>query len=85
MLSNVAKKLVKDLTSEVSASMTRMEGERDLIREAIKGVADETENEAKVLRKLCKVYHQQNFNTSVADNEFFEETYQTIFETAKKI
>jgi uncharacterized protein (DUF3084 family) len=79
-LSEHAKKAIKDLVGEVSGAMTRMEGERDFVREAIKAVADEHELDKKILRKMCKTYHAQRFHTEKQDNEQFENTYAEVFE-----
>lgn len=79
-LSEHAKKAIKDLVGEVSGAMTRMEGERDFIKEAIVKVAEDHELDKKILRKMCKTYHAQRFHTEKQDNEQFENTYAEVFE-----
>ena len=79
-LSEHAKKAIKDLVGEVSGAMTRMEGERDFVNEAIKAVADEHELDKKILSKMCKTYHKQRFHTEKQDNEQFESTYSEVFD-----
>lgn len=78
-MSEVAKKAVIGLVGEVSASMTRMEAERDLIKEALKAIADEHDLDKKVLRKMCRTYHKQRFHTEVEDNEMFVTAYKEVF------
>lgn len=80
-ISDAAHKAIKDLTFEVSASMTRSEGERDFVKEAIKKVSEDHSIDKKILRKLCTTYHKQRFHTEKADNEQFQETYEKIFIT----
>lgn len=79
-LSPEVKKAIKDLVTEVSDSMTRMEAERDLIKEAIVSIAADHELDKKILRKMCRTYHKQRFHTEKQDNERFEETYVEVFD-----
>ena len=79
-MSNEAKKAIKGLVAEVSGSMTRMEGEKSLIKEAIATIAKDHDLDKKVLRKLCKTYHAQRFHTEKQDNEEFIETYAEVFD-----
>lgn len=74
------KKVVKNLASEVSGSLTRMEAERDLVKEAISRVAEENELDKKILRRLCKLYHKQIFHTEMADNDQLETVYTEVFD-----
>jgi len=77
--SDEAAKAIKGMVSEVSASMTRMEGERDLINESIKKVASDHEIDKKVLRKLASIYHKQLYHTVKQENEQVESSYQFLF------
>jgi predicted transcriptional regulator len=79
-LSPEVKKAIKGLVTEVSGSMTRIEGERDLIKEAISKIAEDHELDKKILRKMCKTYHAQRFHTEKQDNEQFETTYCEVFD-----
>ena len=78
-LSPEVKKTIKDMVTEVSASMARMEGEREFIGEAIKLAAEKHELDKKILRKMCKTYHKQQFHTEKQDNEQFEAVYAEVF------
>ena len=77
--SDEAAKAIKGMVSEVSASMTRMEGERDLINESIKKVASDHEIDKKVLRKLASIYHKQLYHTVKQENEQVEESYEFLY------
>lgn len=79
-MSEEAKKAVKGLVGEVSGSMTRMEAEKDLIKEAIKAIADDHDLDKKLLAKMCKTYHKQRFHTEKQDNEEFETAYAEVFD-----
>jgi len=79
MISNPAdRKAILDCMKEISNSMTRIEGERDFIREAINNICDEQNLSKKTFRRMAKTYHKQNFNTEVEQHEEFEVLYQTI-------
>jgi len=69
---------IKKMLGEISGSMTRMEAERDLIRETIKTMSDEFQLPKKTLNRMAKVYHKQNYTQEVAEHEEFEDLYQLI-------
>lgn len=72
------RKEILDCMKEISASMTRIEGEREFIREAIKNICEDKELSKKTFRRLAKVYHKQNFNKEIEEHEEFESMYETI-------
>jgi hypothetical protein len=67
-------KIVKDC----SDSMTRIEGENDFIRESIAETAKQMQLPKKLVAKLVRVYHKQNFDEEVAVHEQFENLYETV-------
>ncbi len=78
-LSNPAdRKAVYDALREISNSMTRMEAERDLIKETLNAVKDKYELPTKYTRKLAKIYHKQNFNEVKTEQSEVETLYETI-------
>lgn len=79
MISNPEqKKRIQDALHEISNSMTRIDAERDFIKEAINAVAEEHELSKKIVRKMARVYHKQNFREEQATHEEFETLYQNI-------
>jgi hypothetical protein len=72
------RKAVYDALREISNSMTRIEAERDLIKETINNIKDQYELPTKYTRKLAKIYHKQNFNEVKAEQEDIEALYETI-------
>ena len=74
------RKKIKDALHEISGSMTRIEAERDYIKEAIKELADEFKLSKRTLNKMARVYHKQNYSQEVANHEEFEGLYETIVE-----
>ena len=69
---------IKKMLGEISGSMTRMEAERDLIRETIKEMSSEFQLPKKTLSRMAKVYHKQNYTQEVAEHEEFEDLYEMI-------
>ena len=69
---------IRKVLIELSGSLTRIEGERDYIKETITKVCEDMELNKKTFRKLVKTYHKQNFSKEVADNEEFETMYELI-------
>jgi len=77
-LSDDAKKKLTGAMNEMSNSMLRAEAERELQKEVINNLFDEFKIPKKVLSKMARVYHKQNFQEEKATHEEFEELYHTI-------
>ena len=73
-----ARKAIKKCMDELSASMARIDGERNFIKEAINNCCEEYEMNKRTFRKLAKVYHKQNFSKEVAEHEEFETMYEQL-------
>ena len=58
--------------------MTRMEGEKDYIKESVASIAKDLQLPKRLVSKMVKVYHKQNFDEEVATHEQFESLYETI-------
>ena len=76
--SDADKKKIKDALFEISASMTRMEAEKSLIKEILSNIEEEVEIPKKFMSKMAKVYHKQNYSSELADHEDFTTLYETI-------
>lgn len=63
---------------EMSASMARATGEAEYQREATKQIADDVKLSKKLVGKLTKVYHKQNFEEVVAIEDEFEDLYKSV-------
>jgi len=77
----LVRKAINSALSEISGSMTRVEAERDFIKEAIKNICEQYEIPKKAFRRMAKVYHKQNFNQEKEDHLEFENLYETITNT----
>jgi tRNA(Ser,Leu) C12 N-acetylase TAN1 len=71
-------KSIKDGMEEISRSMTRIEAEREQIKEAIKFICEEYELSKKTFRRLAKTYHKRNFSLEVAEHDEFETMYSAL-------
>ena len=72
------KKRIKDCMDEVSNSYTRMEAERDFIKEAVIALEDDVGIPKKYLSKMARIYHKNNVNEVVAEIEDIEALLETI-------
>lgn len=79
VMSAEAKKAVKGFIDEMSASMSRVEGERDFQKEAVNNLAEQFELDKKLLKKMAKTFHRSNFATQKSDQEVFELAYEELF------
>lgn len=75
------RKAIKDAMQEISHSLTRIEAERDLIKETVKDVCKKYSLPNRAFRKLASTYHKQNFSEEAASFEEFETLYDAIVET----
>ena len=66
------------IVQECSNSMTRIEGENDFIRESIAETSKNMQLPKKLVAKLVRVYHKQNFDEEVAVHEQFENLYESV-------
>jgi hypothetical protein len=77
-LSPENKKKLEGALKDMSASMARVEAERDLQKNVKKDICEELDLNKKVFSKLAKVYHKQNYADEVATHDEFEELYENI-------
>lgn len=70
-------KLLKVL-KECSDSLTRIDGEKDLIREAVTDTCKQLQLPKRLVNRMVKVYHKQNYDEEVAVHEQFETLYETV-------
>lgn len=72
------RKRIKNAIDEMSKSMTRIEAERDLIKETVKTICDDFELPKKAFRKMARTYHKQNFQDEQLAHEEFETLYEEL-------
>lgn len=74
------KKAIRDVLQTISDSYTRIEAEKDLIKEEICGLAEQFELPKKLLNKMARAYHKQNFRETVDEADDFQNLYENIVE-----
>jgi hypothetical protein len=72
------RKKLLDVLRECSASMTRIEGEKDYIKESVNDICKKLDLPKRLVSRMVKVYHKQNYDEEVAVHEQFETLYETI-------
>lgn len=77
------RKVISDALQEADASMTRIAGERELIKETVKKVEEETGLSAKLMRRMIKVHHKASYQSDLQDDKEFENLYDAIVINAK--
>jgi archaellum component FlaC len=87
-MSNVAipsspedRKKIMNAIQEISNSLTRVEAERDLIKDILQDIEDKFELPKKYTRKIAKIYHKQNFTEVQQEQEELESIYETVTNT----
>lgn len=72
-------KTIKDAMFEISASMSRVEGEKEFQKEAIADLAEKTDIPKKYLSKMASLYHRNNRSEVEGDMEATGELYDAVF------
>lgn len=82
MINNpVDRKKIRDALQEVSNSYTRIEAERDLIKNVVGDLSDQFGLDKRTLRKMARTYHKQNFADERQAFDEFEELYESLLMT----
>lgn len=77
-LSPEDRKKVKEAIDEISNSMARMDGEKDLIKETIDDLFEQFDIPKKTLRKMATIYYKQKYSETIQDHEDFELLYENV-------
>jgi CBS-domain-containing membrane protein len=72
---------LKDGIKEISNSWTRIEGERQFVKDALDRLEEELDVSKKDVRKLAKIYHQQNLDQVLEEYQEIEVAYNRIMNT----
>jgi len=69
---------VKSCLQEISNSLTRIEAERENIKEIVNRCAIEFEIPKKITRKLARIFHKRNIEEERAEQEEISATYDMV-------
>jgi hypothetical protein len=72
---------IRRVMNTVSDCFTRIEAERDLIKDEIGALVEEFEIPRSVLNRMARIHHKQNFEQVVSETEEFGAFYEKVMET----
>jgi len=75
-----AREKIRRVLRTVSDSFTRIEAERDLIKDEISALIEEYEIPRKFLNRMARTYHKQNFKDVVIEQDDFQTLYESVVE-----
>jgi uncharacterized protein (DUF342 family) len=73
-----SKQTILAALKEMSDSMTRIEAEKDLLKEIVDEVSDKVEVPKKYLRKMGTIYHKQNLTEVKTEMDDVEALYEAV-------
>lgn len=79
-LSAPERQKLKVVIKNIVDSLTRIDGEREAIKDMIAGASEEYDIEKKMIRKLATTIHNSNFPEIQSENDDFEYLYESIVE-----
>ena len=75
------KKRIASAIKELSDSMTRIDAEKDLIKDIVQVTYENHGIDKKHLRKLATIYHKANINEVRTEHDEIETLYEELFKT----
>jgi hypothetical protein len=75
------KQTLLNAIKEMSDSMTRIDAEKDLLKEIVEDVSDKCEVPKKYINKMARIYHKQNITEIKSENSDLEDLYEAITST----
>jgi hypothetical protein len=79
-LNPTEKKAVAGAIQEMSDSMTRIEAERELMKEIVDTTHEKYGVEKKHFKKLATIFHKRNLDEVRGEHETVESLYEDLFE-----
>jgi len=64
---------------EISVHLSRMDIEKEAIKDIVASVFDETKVPKKMINRFAKVYHKQCFSEVVVEDNEFQSLYSALF------
>lgn len=71
-------KKINDALNEISMSKTRMEAERDLVKESVAMISEDYDIPKRLVRQLANVFHARNYVEEVAQQEDFQTAFESL-------
>ena len=67
-----------NVVRECSNSLTRIQGEREYIKEAIGSICKELNLSKRLVNKIVRTYFKQNYDEEIVTSEEFQQLYETV-------
>lgn len=74
----VDRKKIRDALMEISNCLTRVEGERDTIKNVISDLSENYQLPKRTVRRMAKAFHKQDFAKEQQEFFEFEHIYQEV-------
>ncbi len=71
-------KIIMDAMLQISASKTRIEGEKDYIKETISQLSEKFQIPKKQLNRFARDYHKSTFEETVSDTDEYQELVMVL-------
>jgi len=71
-------KKINNALEEISKSKTRMEAERELVKDTVQMINDEFDIPKRLVRQLANVFHARNYVEEVAAQEDFQTAFESL-------
>lgn len=75
---------IKEELKEASKSMTRIESERELLKDIKSNLVTKFNIPRKLASKVIKIYHQQNYQEVLDEQEELEVLYESLVKSPAK-
>ena len=69
---------LKNAIVEYSNALTRIEAEKDFIKELVNNLHEQYDIDKKIINTIAKTYHKQQFNQLKEEHTTLEMLYETI-------
>lgn len=69
-----------NVLKECDESLTRIDAEKDYIKESISSICEELKLPKRLVTKMLKVYHKRSFDEEVQHHEEFETLYESVMD-----
>lgn len=73
-------KALKGVITEISNALTKIDAEKDFIKDALEESKDKFDIPPALIKKLATDYHKDLYNKKVSDFEDYSELYEKLFQ-----
>lgn len=78
-----ARSQLKTMIVEITNCLSKIDGERQQIKEIVDDAAEKFDLKSKHIRKMATTMYKRDYANVVAENRHFEDLYETVVEGKK--